>query len=556
MSVIPEPIRRKDERQSDSITSDKTQTPEESVLLPSILRGAAYISSGGRVYRLFSDNDEISFPMATFEKTLQFDPLPEIPPIDDFASVLEDSSAEYFEETLISLLPNSSVDSETNPASATPSILQLQQQQHSTPIKFSSKETRSVKTGNYKIFSATEHNEPLNTNARTPLYQINQEKTTLKLFEAFPEWTVSSNLLPKNTSPALSSVTTQPIIRMIRLEIPFRPIKSKHCFRPLSLRHGKSVRQSLLKGSLFKNSAPKDSIPRDFVPKDSSPKNSLSNDSSPNDSLSNQQQGTTKPIEAELPLTNEPLLSKPTLAESTLAESQPNTLLFPSCESLTAEPRSSAENRRTWRLIWQSHWPEHLKSLELAASDQICFLADHLEIHKEQKRRVFSFNSFHPGDGCTTLALCAARELAERGYRILLVDAHRQNPELPQLLHLPTNPEFYEIITLIPDRLELLPWSETSIEVNSNDQTTPSLTQSFAEVVGSFRDAYDFVLLDNGSLVESPLNEHVALWREMCSDGVLLVVNMKRLPSVNIRSIAQRLLQNRISLLGIVENYV
>jgi Mrp family chromosome partitioning ATPase len=279
---------------------------------------------------------------------------------------------------------------------------------------------------------------------------------------------------------------------------------------------------------------------------------SLSERSQPESSLSE-----SLPFEPSLPETSLPetLQPEPLLPESStleLPEHKSATLPFPLRESLPVEANPanhSGNDNGTWQLIWQSHWPEHLKSLELAASDQICFLADHLEIQKEQKHKIFSFNSVQSGDGCTTLALCASRELAERGYRVLLVDAHRQHPELPQLLHLKINPEFCEIITLIPDRLELLPWSETSIEINHT-------TQSFAEIVGSFRDDYDFILLDNGSLVEYPLSEHVLLWREMSSDGVILVLNTKNPAPVSVRTIAQRLLQNQINLLGIVENYV
>jgi Mrp family chromosome partitioning ATPase len=514
--------------------------------------------------------------MASFEKTLQFDPLPEIPPIEDFISPLEDISEEYFEETFIGLLPESSIDPVMNPL-ATPSILQLKQQppslsitenhllKHSVPTKLPLQEKCSPKTETYKIFSETEQEEPTNINPPTPLYQINQEKTTLKLFEVFPELSISPAdfpseptplattppIIPPTAPPVSQSVTATPVVRMIRLEVPLRPLKSKHRFQQLPLRTWEKIQCS--PPNQHKTAKPVVDLsvtPDVDIPV--TPDKNIDQITPPvNTGL------TTPPVtELSLPLTK-PLSAEPTLTESpstnsSLPENKPNTLPFPFRESLTVETKHSHEKRGTWRLIWQSHWPEYLKSLELAASDQICFLADHLEIQKEQKRSVVSFNSFQPGDGCTTLALCAARELAERGYRILLVDAHQQNPELPQLLHLQTNPDFYEIITLIPDRLELLPWSETSIEINTNNP----ITQSFTEIVGSFRDDYDFILLDNGSLVESPLDQRVIHWREMRSDGVLLILNMKSPPSVNIQTIAQRFLQNQVRLLGIVENYV
>ncbi|MDR0610745.1 MAG: hypothetical protein LBG58_11590 [Planctomycetaceae bacterium] len=629
MSVTPEPISRKDERQSDSINSNNIPTPEESFLLPSVLRGAAYISSGGRVYRLFSDSDEISFPMASFEKTLQFDPLPEIPSIDDFVSPspLEDivSPLEDISESLIRLLSVSSAETVKN-FSALPSILQLKQQpptlsitesitqnhpqenhsqEHSVPKNLPSKEKTEFPTGSYKIFSETEQDEQINAPPRTPLYQLTRKNPVLKLFEAFPEWSVSpdvssteipvmSNSLASKLPvlPKTESAIT-PIIRIIRLEIPYRPRKSKRCFYRLPLRRWEKIQNS---PPTEQDIATKQDIisKQDIVSKQDNTSKSVVD--IPVSSADEKIDWFIPQVHAELTIPSETKLSssetklsssetklhlletklssletkpsfpEPSPPESSLPESstmelenRSDTLPFPLREPLPAGlgHADHVDNKNgAWRLLWQSHWPEHLKSLELAASDQICFLADHLEIQKEQKRKVFSFNSVQSGDGCTTLALCAARELAERGYRVLLADAHCQNPELPQLLHLKTNPDFCEIITLIPDRLELLPWSETSIEINTNTNTNDHTTQSFAEIVGSFRDDYDFILLDNGSLVECPLSEHVLLWREMSSDGVLLVLNMKNPAPLSVRAIAQRLLQNQINLLGIVENYV
>ncbi|MDR1963154.1 MAG: hypothetical protein LBQ50_05200 [Planctomycetaceae bacterium] len=378
------------------------------------------------------------------------------------------------------------------------------------------------------------------------------------MFELFPESTVFPSVSPETIKPAAfsersqeiskttkkpeifhsrsnpadksedksedsESIATTPIVQMIRLEVS-RPRQPRHRLYQLPYQ-----------------------LPLRYPAKSQDSRLPQPNEATPVVSVSATPESNCRLFESER--TVEPL-SKPDTLPFPLRESLPDSITSESSTPKLATPEHPNE---TWRLIWQSHWPEHLKSLERAASDQICFLADHLEIQKEQGRTVLSFNGFYSGDGCTTLALCAARELAERGYRLLLVDAHRQNPELPQLLHLKTNPDFYEIITLIPERLELLPWSETAIEISNNNQTT---TQSFSEIVGSFRADYDFILLDNGSLTECPFSERMILWREMGSDGVLLVLNMKNPVPVNIRGIAQRLLQNQVNLLGIVENYV
>jgi Mrp family chromosome partitioning ATPase len=71
-----------------------------------------------------------------------------------------------------------------------------------------------------------------------------------------------------------------------------------------------------------------------------------------------------------------------------------------------------------------------------------------------------------------------------------------------------------------------------------------------------YRESYDLVLLDGGSLTESPLLDHIAFWRDAKSDGVILILNTKNQTEVNAKHIAQRLRQHHISLLGIAENYV
>ena len=225
-----------------------------------------------------------------------------------------------------------------------------------------------------------------------------------------------------------------------------------------------------------------------------------------------------------------------------------------SSETVTKDEVCSGEDGDCiWRLHWQPTWPRHLASLEQRAPRQIRYLADHLEIQFTQGRRVVSFNGYRPEDGCTTLSLCAARELAERGYRLLLADAHRQHPELARLLELDIDPHHYEIMTLIPDKLELLPWSESPIEIDLQGE---SHRQSFAEIVASLRTEYDGIILDGGSLIESPLADRIAQWRQMRSDGVLLVVDTKNPEPINIKAVAHRLQQFNVELLGVAENYV
>lgn len=201
---------------------------------------------------------------------------------------------------------------------------------------------------------------------------------------------------------------------------------------------------------------------------------------------------------------------------------------------------------------WKPTWPEHVDSMRRRGAESIRLLSDHLATLHRRGIKVVSFNGFQPGDGCTTVILCAARQLAASGFRVLLADAHAENPELPRLLDIPSHPTFYEIVVL-EERLEFLPWSASAIEVEQDGQVE---SREFGELVAMVRDEFDLVLVDNGSLVEQALSERERFWRQMGSDGVLLVVNTQNRNPVNLPVVAAKLRRHGVELLGITENYV
>ncbi len=243
-------------------------------------------------------------------------------------------------------------------------------------------------------------------------------------------------------------------------------------------------------------------------------------------------------IEAENEVAAEPVSAEPIVTENVVftLENEPSPM--------------ETESIPGWQLLWQPAWPRELASLEHRASGQVRSLADHLETQYRSGCRIISFNGLVPGDGCTTMSLCASRELAERGYRLLLADAHHQNPELARLLEIHLDPHIYEIVTLIPERLELLPWSETPIEIDEGQ------TRSFEELIVSMQPEFDLVLLDNGPLIGSSLPQRVRSWRQMNIDGVLLICNAKSPDRRRLQGVSQRLEEHDIKLFGVTENYV
>ena len=187
-------------------------------------------------------------------------------------------------------------------------------------------------------------------------------------------------------------------------------------------------------------------------------------------------------------------------------------------------------------------WPDVCDALKKKADTQIGSLADYLVALKEHGRKTICFHGFFPAEGCTTLLLCAVRELTDRGFSVLLVDGNVRHPELPMLLDVPKPTKNDELLSLADHRLELL----------SLTGKTPERSKQ----VGLLKNSYDFILIDAGSLTEGEPSEKTLFWQETAADGVMLVINTKNRQPVNLEAVDGRLRQHGIELLGVSENYV
>ena len=193
-------------------------------------------------------------------------------------------------------------------------------------------------------------------------------------------------------------------------------------------------------------------------------------------------------------------------------------------------------------------WSEQLNSLMQTASNQIRMLTDHLVVQRNQGIKAICFKSVFPEDGCSTILLCAVRALMKRNYRILLVDTHHRHIDLPKQLNLSGNLETENEVIRVNDHLGLWVWQES--------KTVEENMELITDVITVHRDQYDLILLDDGSVTESPLMAFVAFWNRVELDGVVLVSNTKRPTEMPLSHIASRLRQHHIPLIGIAENYV
>ena len=193
-------------------------------------------------------------------------------------------------------------------------------------------------------------------------------------------------------------------------------------------------------------------------------------------------------------------------------------------------------------------WSAQINALMQTAGNQIRMLTDHLVVQLSQGINTICFKSVFPEDGCSTVLLCAVRAMMERNYRILLIDAHHRHIDLPMQLNLSGNMETGGEVVTVNDRLDLWIWQES--------RTAAENTALIAEIVATHRESYDVILLDDGSVTESPLTVFAAFWNQIELGGVVLVTNTKRPTEMPLSHIAGRLRQYHIPLIGIAENYV
>ena len=79
-------------------------------------------------------------------------------------------------------------------------------------------------------------------------------------------------------------------------------------------------------------------------------------------------------------------------------------------------------------------WPKICRRLIARAAEELDRLADTLTAANAQGQKVLGIAGYRRGEGATTLLLCAARRLAERGVKLALIDADLARPRLAKRL--------------------------------------------------------------------------------------------------------------------------
>jgi Mrp family chromosome partitioning ATPase len=211
------------------------------------------------------------------------------------------------------------------------------------------------------------------------------------------------------------------------------------------------------------------------------------------------------------------------------------------------------------RLVWPAWWSQ-LQSSALAALDQF---ADSIEAIVTSGNKRIGLASCVQGEGITTILLAAGRHLADRGLRVVLVDANFSNPQVARTVGLLPQIGWEEtlggrlplaevVIDALEEHLTLLPLNASW----SDSESSPDSTR-IAESLGILTDHFDVVLMDLGPLYsDATAKKEPDLAVARCAEAVILVQNVRSTAPNRFADLQTRLGSAGIVCAGVVQNFV
>ena len=209
-------------------------------------------------------------------------------------------------------------------------------------------------------------------------------------------------------------------------------------------------------------------------------------------------------------------------------------------------------------------WPDVCRALDAGAQPHFDRLADALEAGLPQGRKVVGLGGLRRGEGCTTLLLCAARRLASRGLKVLMVDADADDPQLDRRLGLAPEAGWQDVaagrvalaeavIESVEDRLAVLPFGARGADGAAPKGDAP-LAAAALEIL---RRSYDLVLVDLGPSCAAASGQRLpAQTAAGAIDAVVLVCDVRSTSREKLAGLQDRLAEAGIAQAGLVENFV
>jgi tyrosine-protein kinase len=179
---------------------------------------------------------------------------------------------------------------------------------------------------------------------------------------------------------------------------------------------------------------------------------------------------------------------------------------------------------------------------DAAFTEAFQLLALHLQLMRPQGRSlVVAVTSPADGDGKTTVVTWLARALASRGADVVAVDCDLRNPELESSF------EGREDVT--PETVGPVPRVISAAAPTALSSASIG-RERLEHMLRRLRDEADFMLLDAASVSTIADASVVAA----SADGVILVVDLDRLPRSGLLAASRQLANSRAQVLGIVLN--
>jgi Mrp family chromosome partitioning ATPase len=246
--------------------------------------------------------------------------------------------------------------------------------------------------------------------------------------------------------------------------------------------------------------------------------------------------------------------------------------------SFPSEADSATTRSRAARMGFSAHWhvpgfcwPKVCLALEAKAAGALDRVAEAILRAAGEGKKVLGFVSVRSGEGATTLLLCAARRLAERGGRVVVAETNLTHPDLADRLNVAPQVGWEQLghrcrtvqevlIESQADGVTLLPWCGV---VRSGSEEVGRVGAALADALRELRQVYDVLLLDLGALEKL---EETSVGEQRAGavgnllgyvEGLVVVRNVRTgVHPVDMGALRQRLQAAGVPIVGVVDNCV
>ncbi|MCE5266300.1 MAG: hypothetical protein LLG00_00235 [Planctomycetaceae bacterium] len=223
--------------------------------------------------------------------------------------------------------------------------------------------------------------------------------------------------------------------------------------------------------------------------------------------------------------------------------------------------RSVAAMKPAWQ-VDRLTWPRVCRRLMAEAVDEWDRLCDAIVDAGEKGQKVLAIAGCRRGEGATTLLLCAASRLSERGIKTILVDADAQRPRIAKRLGIQPQDGWDDVTAEDGSGLEQALVESTSggiavLPLRDSQNTQKTLNwPRLSGCLERLRDHYELVLVDLGPLEDADWAAGAPNWATPGGiDAVLLACDRRLTDENQLSEAARKLTAAGVPVAGTIENF-